>query len=248
MNRGVGVVTVAALLAITGCGGRYGYDGPSPYRVEVYAMEGGGHFVLPDSPANWSCGRPSSAKTFPGRPGPLVTTAAAAGAAGTAGPVGPAGPAGPQGTAGQPGLQGPGGPPGPSGPVGPPGPAGPSGPTGPPGRTSWVPAENIHFAAGSTQMLAHCTDKIQRLVAWFQANPILKVGLDGHAAEAHPEERALTPGRVQVLRAVLIERGVDSGRIQIGDFGERQPVCTVSTEQCRGLNRRIEVLFTTHQL
>jgi K(+)-stimulated pyrophosphate-energized sodium pump len=97
-------------------------------------------------------------------------------------------------------------------------------------------------------MLAHCTDKIQRLVTWLQANPILQVGLDGHATEAQVEERPLSPGRVQVVRAVLIERGVDSSRIHIGDFGERHPVCTVSTEQCRGLNRRIEVLFTTRQL
>jgi len=111
-----------------------------------------------------------------------------------------------------------------------------------------VPAENIHFVARSTQMLAHCTDKIQRLVTWLQANPILQVGLDGHAAEALTEERAFSPGRLQVVRAVLIERGVNAGRIHVGDYGERHPVCTVSTEQCLGLNRRIEVLFTTHQL
>jgi len=247
MNRGMRVVTVAALLVAAGCGGRYGYDGPNRYRVEVYSMEGG-YFVLPDTPTNWTCGRPSSAKYFPGLPGPLVTTSAGAGTAGSVGPVGPRGPAGAPGATGTPGLQGPAGPAGPPGPSGPPGPAGPGGPTGPPGRTSWVPTENIHFVARSTQMLAHCTEKIQRLVAWFQANPVLQVGLDGHAAEAQPEERALAPGRVQVLRAVLIERGVDSSRIHIGDFGERHPVCTVSTEQCRGLNRRIEVLFTTHQL
>jgi len=50
------------------------------------------------------------------------------------------------------------------------------------------------------------------------------------------------------VRAVLVERGIDARRIHVGDFGERQPVCTVSTEQCRSLNRRIEVLFTTRQL
>src|SRR5262249_29944261 len=181
---------------------RYGYDGPNRYRVEVYSMEGG-YFVLPDTPTNWTCGRPSSAKYFPGLPGPLVTTSAGAGTAGSAGPVGPRGPAGAPGATGTPGLQGPAGPAGPPGPSGPPGPAGPGGPTGPPGRTSWVPAENIHFAAGSTQMLAHCTDKIQRLVAWFQANPLLQVGLDGHAADAQPQHRPLPPGPLPLVPPVL---------------------------------------------
>src|SRR5262249_61637904 len=128
MSGGVGVATVAALLVITGCAaGKYGYDGPNRYRVEVYSMEGGGHFVLPDSPTNWSCGRPSSAKYFPGAPGPLVSTSAAAGAAGTARPVGPRGPAGASGATGPAGLQGP------AGPARPPGPSGPARPPRPPG-------------------------------------------------------------------------------------------------------------------
>ena len=252
MNRGVGVLTVAALLLTAGCGGKYGYAGPSDYIAEVYAMPGGGHFVLPHSPTARSNGRRSSAKMMPGPPGPEVTVTAPAGPPSTVvGPVGPAGPAGPAGKPGSAGAEGPVGPAGPLGPAGSPGPAGPLGPPGPtgaPGKTSWVPAENIHFAAASTKMLAHGTDKLERLVTWLAANPSVQVGLDGHAAEAQAEERALAPNRVQVVRAVLVERGIDARRIHVGDFGERQPVCTVSTEQCRSLNRRIEVLFTTRQL
>lgn len=248
MNRGVRLVTVAALLAAAGCGGTYGYAGPSPYTVEVYSMGNGSYYVLPDSPCARSGGKRSTAKAMPGPPGPEVTLTAAAGPTGTVGLAGPPGSGGASGPAGAFGLEGPAGPAGPPGPAGAPGPAGPAGPTGPPGRTSWVPAEDIHFAAGSTQMLAHCTDKIQHLVAWLEANPIVQVGLDGHAAEAQPEERALAPDRVQVVRAVLIEYGIDERRIHVGDFGDGHPVCTVSTEQCRSLNRRIEVLFTTHPL
>jgi outer membrane protein OmpA-like peptidoglycan-associated protein len=248
MNRGVRLVTAVALLVAAGCGGKYGYAGPSPYTVEVYSMGNGSYFVLPDSPCARSGGRRSSAKMMPGPPGPEVTVAAAAGPTGTVGAAGPPGPAGTQGNAGASGPEGPAGPTGPPGPAGGPGPAGPAGPGGPPGKSSWIPAENIHFAAGSTNMLAHCTDKIDRLVTWLAANPAVQVGLDGHAAEAQPDERALAPDRVQVVRAVLIERGVDEQRIHVGDFGDRHPVCTVSTEQCRSLNRRIEVLFTTRQL
>ena len=235
MSSGVCVVTLAALLVMSGCGGKYGYAGPPASVVEIYAMPNGQYMVLPDSP----CRR--STMLTPGPPGP----------AGSVGPAGPPGPAGPRGKSGPAGSEGPAGAVGPTGPPGSPGPSGrpgPPGPAGSPGRTSWVPAENIHFAAGSIEMLEHCADKIQRLVAWLAANPNVQVGLDGHAAEAQVEERALARGRVQIVRTVLVDRGVDARRIHVGDFGERQPVCTVATEACRGLNRRIEVLFTTRQL
>ena len=97
-------------------------------------------------------------------------------------------------------------------------------------------------------MLAHCADKIQRLVAWLSANPIFQVGLDGHVREAQEEERAFVPERVKAVRIALVERGIASVRIHVGNFGERQPVCTEQTDRCRDLNRRIEVLVTTRQL
>ena len=224
MSRALSVVVGAALMA--GCSGTYGVAGlPSPYEVEIYSMGNGQYMVLPDSPCRRSSGL---------RAGPV-------------GPPGPAGPAGAPGPVGPPGKAGPPGPAGPAGAPGPPGPSGPSGPAGAPGKTSWVPAENIHFAAGSAQMLAHCTDKIDRLVAWLAANPIVQVGLDGHAAEASMDERALAPRRVEVVRAVLVDHGIADQRIHVGDFGERHPVCTDPTEACRDLNRRIEVLFTTQR-
>ena len=235
MSRLANIVVVGALLVTAGCGGQYGYAGPPASVYEVYSMRNGQYMVLPDSP----CRRSTLV-----REGPV-------GPAGAPGPAGPPGVAGPAGKAGPAGSQGPPGPPGPTGPAGAPGPSGPAGPAGPagePGKTSWVPAENIHFAAGSTQMLEHCADKMKQLVAWLEANPRVQVGLDGHAGEAQLEERALAGPRVQTVRAALIDRGVDARRIHVGDFGERQPVCTTATQACRDLNRRIEVLITTRQL
>jgi outer membrane protein OmpA-like peptidoglycan-associated protein len=97
-------------------------------------------------------------------------------------------------------------------------------------------------------MLGHCADKIERLVAWLAANPIVQVGLDPHAAEADAEERSVAPRRALAVRDVLVRSGVDARRIHIGEFGDRQAVCTVATETCRDLNRRVEVLITTRQL
>ena len=97
-------------------------------------------------------------------------------------------------------------------------------------------------------MLGHCADKIERLVAWLGANPIVHVGLDAHAAEADADERGLAPRRALAVRDVLVSNGVDARRIHIGDFGDRQAVCAVATDACRDLNRRVEVLFTTRQL
>jgi OmpA-OmpF porin, OOP family len=97
-------------------------------------------------------------------------------------------------------------------------------------------------------MLAHCAEKVQQLVAWLSANPILQVGLDGHVREAQEDERAFVPDRVKAVRIALVDRGIAPVRIHVGNFGLRQPVCTEDTDRCRDLNRRIEVLVTTRQL
>jgi outer membrane protein OmpA-like peptidoglycan-associated protein len=228
MSRTVPTVTVAALaLVSTACGG---YVGPP---AEIFASPGTRQYVtLIDPP----CQRQR------------YITHGPAGPPGRFGPAGPAGTVGPPGQQGPAGLPGPAGAPGPPGPAGPPGPPGPSGPSGSPGKASWIPAENIHFASGSVEMLGHCADKIDRLVAWLAANPIIQVGLDAHAAEVDAEERRLTPRRARAVRDALVNRGVDARRIHIVDLGDQQVICTVATEACRDLNRRVEVLFTTRQL
>ena len=167
--------------------------------------------------------------------------------AGPPGPMGPAGAVGPMGPAGSAGPPGPAVTSGPQGPMGPAGPAGAPGPTSAlPSDGSWRSVENVQFEFKQAAIQTQCNDKLAKLVTWINANPKVVIGLDGHSddPQANDNDPTLGPRRVAAVRQALIAAGVAPGRISIGDFGKRQPLCQPFTDNCRALNRRVEILAT----
>jgi outer membrane protein OmpA-like peptidoglycan-associated protein len=216
-------LAVLLLATVAGCAS-IGYDGPP----NMYAWKDG-YVEIPGfrMPCN-----PNPRYVVPGPAGP----AGKAGAAGVAGPPGPVGAAGP---------------PGPAGPAGEPGPAGP---TGAPGRTSleesprravtWTSLDSIQFDVQQASIRTTCADKIAKLVAFVKEQPDVTIALDGHAddPQANDGDRTLSERRVHAVRAALMTRGIPSERITTGAFGARAPLCVEATDNCRALNRRVEVL------
>ena len=222
-----GFFVTALLAAVAGCG-TVGYNGPNLYasrdgyvdKAEVRYGQG----VWEGLPCN---PRPSYIQP------------------------GPAGAMGPGGPAGSPGLAGPAGPAGITGPQGPQGPPGPAGPTGgsrprsflaPDG--SWSSVENVQFEFKQAAIQAKCTDKLAKLVTWMNANPTVTVGLDGHVddAQANDNDPTLSARRVSAVRQALITAGIAPSRISSGAFGARVPLCWTGSDNCRALNRRVEIL------
>jgi len=241
---GRGFLVSALLVVATGCASM-GYDGPP---ANLYAYEGG-YVEIPgySSPCH------PNPRYFSGPVGP-------AGPAGPMGSVGPAGPQGPAGVQGLAGVQGPAGAqgltgaqgaPGIPGPIGMPGPAGPHGLQGQAGargvqgvggKWSWM--ENVQFEPGRADIRSKCADKIAKLVSWMNENREVVIGLDGHGddAVANDNDPTLSARRVQAVRGALIAAGIPAGRISVGTFGARQPVCRDTTDACLALNRRVEIL------
>ncbi len=223
-----GCFVVALVATMTGCAS-IGYEGPNLYAykdgyVDEEATNGRVPIGLP-------C-HTRAAYTQPGRPGPM----------GPAGPAGPAGSPGPAGPAGPAGIKGP---QGPAGPAGPPGPAGAPGLRGAlPSNGSWLSVENVQFEYKQAAIQSKCVDKIAKLVAWMHANPQVAVGLDGHVddAWANDNDPSLSIRRVSAVREALITAGIAPNRISSGDFGTRAPLCREQSEDCRSINRRVEVL------
>jgi outer membrane protein OmpA-like peptidoglycan-associated protein len=213
-------VVPALLVVAAGCSS-IGYDGPP----NMYAYKDG-YVEIPGFrlPCN-----PNPRYVLPGPPG-------AAGPQGPAGSMGPAGAPGPAGPAGPPGLQGPAGAPGPEGPVGPPGRQGSLG--------NWTSMESVQFESKQAAIQPKCADKIAKLAAALNANQQVVIGLDGHAddLEANDNDPALSARRVQAVRRALITAGIAPGRISIGTFGTREPLCSDTSDACLALNRRVEIL------
>ena len=220
-----GFFMIALLAAAAGCAS-VGYDGPP-----LYSFKDGYVDKAPAQPGKVWEGLPCNSRApyiLAGLPGPM-------------GPAGPAGVSGSQGPAGPAGITGPQGPQGPAGPAGPTGSYGPrsSLPTGP-----WNSMENVQFEFKQATIQSKCADKIAKLATWMTANPEVTIGLDGHVADmqANDNDPTLSTRRVSAVRQALIAAGIAPSRISTGNFGSQAPICQAFTENCRSLNRRVEIL------
>jgi len=61
------------------------------------------------------------------------------------------------------------------------------------------------------------------------------------AGEDHSLRHGLGERRARAVRNALVDAGVDPSRIEVTRIVGTDPVCTDHTEQCRELNRRVEI-------
>jgi peptidoglycan-associated lipoprotein len=104
--------------------------------------------------------------------------------------------------------------------------------------------ENIQFEFRRAEIQSRCGTKIAKLAAWINEDPRITVALDSHEddAEANDFVPGLGTRRAVAVRAALIEAGVSPERVSIGAFGNRGRLCWESSDACRAMNRRVEVL------
>ena len=128
-----------------------------------------------------------------------------------------------------------------TGPAGPRGPQGPTGEIGVQGRAGvvdcWTSFREIWFANDSAVIQDAERTKLVEVAAYMNANPSLKLGIDGSMDPRGSESsnRNLSDRRVKAIREGLIEAGLSSQRISAGAFGEAE----------LRRDRRVEVLFAT---
>lgn len=146
------------------------------------------------------------------------------GMAGATGPMGPAGPMGAQGSAGVAREQ-----------------------TQASAAKPWSSFRDFLFDFDKSAIRSNETNHISDVVAYMKQNPTARVGIDGHTDPRGTDayNQGLSERRVSTIRDALVTAGVSDGRIQAGAFGESQPKCNDSTEDCWQRDRRVEVLIGT---
>ena len=80
----------------------------------------------------------------------------------------------------------------------------------------------------------------------LMANSGVTIRIAGHADERGSSEYNLALGqrRAAAAKKYLVDRGVGEGRIETTSFGEERPMCTESSENCWGQNRRDDFEIT----
>ncbi len=102
--------------------------------------------------------------------------------------------------------------------------------------------QRVHFAYDSDALDADATSRLDAKLPILQANPNLRIRVEGHTDERGSDEYNLALGqrRAAAAKRYLTQRGIADNRIEITSFGEERPLDPASNEDAWAQNRRAE--------
>jgi Outer membrane protein and related peptidoglycan-associated (lipo)proteins len=81
----------------------------------------------------------------------------------------------------------------------------------------WTSYRNFRFDHDQADLLVSETNKVSEIALYMNANPSLKIGIDG---SMEPRNQPLSDQRASTVRDALIKAGVLTSRIQTGVFAD----------------------------
>jgi outer membrane protein OmpA-like peptidoglycan-associated protein len=108
---------------------------------------------------------------------------------------------------------------------------------------------DVVFETGRADLKPGAQQRLRPLAAYLQANPDVRVRIDGHT-DAQGSDAAnlqLSQRRAEAVGSVMASLGVDRSRVSASGHGESQPVADNRTPAGRQQNRRVEVTLVGQQ-
>ena len=98
----------------------------------------------------------------------------------------------------------------------------------------------IHFDFDKAAIRPDAKAILEKHAKWLQANPKVKIQIEGHCDERGTNEYNLALGerRAQATKRFLTALGIDGRRLATISYGEERPLCIQHDESCYGKNRR----------
>ena len=105
----------------------------------------------------------------------------------------------------------------------------------------------IYFDFDKSDIRTDAAATLDRKIPWLQANPGMRIRIEGNADERGSDEYNLALGqrRAAAAKRYLVERGIDASRFDLVSYGEERPVCTEHDESCWQRNRRDDFVIVT---
>lgn len=109
--------------------------------------------------------------------------------------------------------------------------------------------QDVVFETGKADLKAGSAQRLQPLAQYLQANPAVKVRIDGHTDSQGTDgyNQQLSQARAEAVRTALAGMGVAPERITAVGHGETQPVADNKIAAGRQQNRRVEVTLVGQQ-
>lgn len=104
----------------------------------------------------------------------------------------------------------------------------------------------VYFDFDKSEIRPEYRDIVAAHAAYIASSASARVTLEGHADERGTREYNLGLGerRGNAVRGVLSAGGARGSQQDVVSYGEERPTCRVSSEDCWGQNRRVEIVYT----
>src|SRR3954471_11157953 len=105
----------------------------------------------------------------------------------------------------------------------------------------------IYFDFDKSTIRSDAAATLDRKVPWLQANPGMRIRIEGNADERGSDEYNLALGqrRAASAKRYLVNHGIAADRFDLVSYGEERPVCTEHNEACWQQNRRDDFRIVT---
>jgi outer membrane protein OmpA-like peptidoglycan-associated protein len=104
----------------------------------------------------------------------------------------------------------------------------------------------VLFDIDGTRLQPGAESTLQRIAQFLNEYPERNLLIEGHtdSTGAAAYNQQLSEQRAQAVRAALVERGIQSNRVQTRGLGESFPVASNESPTGRQLNRRVEIVVS----
>lgn len=111
------------------------------------------------------------------------------------------------------------------------------------GETIVIP--NLNFRENTFAVMKDSRPRLYELLQVMQANPNLKIKLQGHVCCMTKDRQDLSTQRAKAVMMFLLSNGIPKSRLSFQGFGVSQPLYPIpeKTPEEREANRRVEVLI-----
>lgn len=105
-----------------------------------------------------------------------------------------------------------------------------------------VTLNKIYFEQKSAVLTDASFAELDKVVSLLKDRPTVRIRIEGHTASGGREELnvALSQQRAQAVKDYLVQKGIDTARLEAVGYGSSRPVADNADEEGQRLNRRIE--------